>query len=626
MAQAAGGGIAAGYSSSVDLSSPPSESEHQRSPTPPKQVDNNECASGNSPTIRVGSGVAGGGSHSNASALATVHAARHASPTPNPPQPQKVKRPRKRREPKDDAEKKEKSSKKPRVSTASTPISRKKPKLETISDSKDGVSSAMSRQAEITDIVSSHQPLGQKAFGAPTGPGSNSPIIHNTPIRLHDSLPSDQQPQTTYSSMHQPPLPVPRPSGLTYDPIRSISNQPPFSAAMPAATSSRPLYRASASPAISSIIDPPAPIMQSVLSPGDQAASQSAKTASEHSKPLSSPSHAHIVLAPSPSSPNHHSITDKDQTARELDRKSPATVSGPTELVKKASSGGPSTAPSPKPARAKEQPPSLPQGSGLLTSALFGAEVRSTLTKDDEKAPNIVLTIDLQGQNNRVINFARMAEEKYGFAALYPRLAAQKERLARVAAAGALLEKSATGGKLAGTSAGESGDEDMSVDIDRDSDNDGDIAMSGLNGDPGTAANSGTDGSKPKIRKPRKKVDKYDEDDPFVDDSEMAWEAQQAASKDGFFVYCGPLVPEGEKPALQRWVILLSYCTHHALTFGPEPTELRSVAAAEVEVVVLAPVGVEVESPPQQAALKLGLAEQVEGPAHEVAQPHVNQG
>ena len=53
-----------------------------------------------------------------------------------------------------------------------------------------------------------------------------------------------------------------------------------------------------------------------------------------------------------------------------------------------------------------------------------------------------------------------------------------------------------------------------------------------------------------------------------MDDSELAWEQQAAASKDGFFgqistpsfrrsltylvVYCGPLVPEVEKPALDQ--------------------------------------------------------------------------
>jgi len=171
-------------------------------------------------------------------------------------------------------------------------------------------------------------------------------------------------------------------------------------------------------------------------------------------------------------------------------------------------------------------------------------------TKDGAKAPSIVLHVDLRQSNNRVISFGRLAEEKYGFAALYPRQAAQKERLAKVAAAGAALDRSASGSKFGGTSAGESGDEDLSVDIERDSDNDGDVAMSGINGGP-EANNSGTDAPGPKRRR-RRKQEEYDQDDPFVDDSELLWEAQAAASKDGFFVYCGPLVPEGEKPAVER--------------------------------------------------------------------------
>jgi hypothetical protein len=215
---------------------------------------------------------------------------------------------------------------------------------------------------------------------------------------------------------------------------------------------------------------------------------------------------------------------------------------------KKTPSEAPTRATSPKPSRAKEQPP--PPGSGLLSASLFGGDSGTDATQKDAKGPNIVLRIDLKDPNNRVINFARLAEEKYGFAALYPRQAAQKERLARVAAAGAALERSASGSKFGGTSAGESGDEDLSVDIDRDSDNDGDVHMSGINGQENI--NSGTDA--PELKKKRKKkVEEYDQDDPFVDDSELLWEAQAAASKDGFFVYCGPLVPEGEKPAVERF-------------------------------------------------------------------------
>lgn len=231
--------------------------------------------------------------------------------------------------------------------------------------------------------------------------------------------------------------------------------------------------------------------------------------------------------------------------------------------TKKTPSEAPTRATSPKPARAKEQAPPPPPGSGLLSASLFGGDSGADANQKDAKGPNIVLHIDLKDPNNRVINFARMAEEKYGFAALYPRQAAQKERLAKVAAAGAALERSASGSKAGGTSGGDSGEEDLSVDIDRDSDNDGDVAMSGVNGQE--AANSGTDAAEPKRRR-RRKVEEYDQDDPFVDDSELLWEAQAAASKDGFFVYCGPLVPEGEKPAVERYDSSLPRVMHSLLT------------------------------------------------------------
>ncbi|RMZ85374.1 hypothetical protein DV737_g774, partial [Chaetothyriales sp. CBS 132003] len=191
-----------------------------------------------------------------------------------------------------------------------------------------------------------------------------------------------------------------------------------------------------------------------------------------------------------------------------------------------------------------------PARSGLLSASLFGGESGLDSNENQATGPNIVLHIDLKDPKNKVINFARMAEEKYGFAALYPRQAAQRERLARVAAAGAALERSASASKHGGTSAGDSGEDDVSVDIDRDSDNDGDVNMGGFNG-ANEPANSGTDGPEPKRRR-RKKVEEYDQDDPFIDDSEQLWETQAAASKDGFFVYSGPLVPEGEKATVER--------------------------------------------------------------------------
>jgi hypothetical protein len=215
----------------------------------------------------------------------------------------------------------------------------------------------------------------------------------------------------------------------------------------------------------------------------------------------------------------------------------------------------------------------MPTGSGLLSASLFGGEIGVDSGKDvTAKGPNIVLHIDLKDPNNSVINFARLAEAKYGFDALYPRQAAQRKRLNEIAARGAALERCASGSKFGGTSAGESGEDDISVDIDRDSDNDGDVAMSGING--GEAANSGTEGPEPKRRRKRK-VEDYDQEDPFIDDSEQIWEQQAAASKDGFFVYCGPLVPEGEKPTVERYVPKSSSALHKLTSSRADGTVKR---------------------------------------------------
>jgi hypothetical protein len=123
------------------------------------------------------------------------------------------------------------------------------------------------------------------------------------------------------------------------------------------------------------------------------------------------------------------------------------------------------------------------------------------------------------------------------------------------------LEKSENGTK--GVSAGDSAEEDLSVDVDRDSDGDGDVSMSGTG--LATGANSAgndvaptADGKKKRARK--KKIEEYDREDPFVDDSEMAWQEHAAASKDGFFVYSGPLVPDGDKVQVERFA--LSFLAH----------------------------------------------------------------
>lgn len=371
------------------------------------------------------------------------------------------------------------------------------------------------------------------------------PQSHHTSAPRADAPEAAKPPQNSFSnpppSMHslhtpQPPQPQPAPPRVTsmYDPIRgSITVQEAPAPAYPSHvthTPPRPVSRSGASP-ISSLIDPPVPSMATAPSP-----LRTFETPAESQPPPVRP-----VGRLSP--PRQSNAMDMDGSDHPKSRN--------PSVSKKSNSEAPTRQGSPKP-RAKEQAPPKPAGSGLLSASLFGGEL-SLAEKSDATAtgPNIVLHIDLKDPKNQVVNFTRMAEEKYGFAALYPRQAAQRERLARVAAAGAALERSGSGSKV--NSAGESGDDDGSVDIDRDSENDGDVAMGGINGTG--EGNSGTEGEPKKKTKRRRKVEDYDLDDDFVDDSEQVWEAQAATSKEGFFVYCGPLVAEGEKPQVERYVI-----------------------------------------------------------------------
>ncbi|KAL2865984.1 uncharacterized protein BJX67DRAFT_388910 [Aspergillus lucknowensis] len=427
----------------------------------------------------------------------------------------------------------------------------------------------------------SHQPPPASSTAATSSP---YPTVVSAPPSRPQSQPLAPPPQ--------------RSSGQNYDPIRSAfdtiaatpaSSTAPVSASFsppPRPVSPRP-FRASASPAISSIIDPPQNTSPRQYtshpygSPGRSASSYPPTPA----PPAIAPTHLQVSPSssqfrhqspygpPLPTQPSQEShlqtrlvssqpqvpgtVTEPQPPATysqqttpapmEVDSERPAPVVA--EKAPKKESMPPSTAPSskppsPKPSRpAKEAPPPLPQGSGLISNALFGGVDDSASETSTKRTPNIIVHIPLQGNGNKIINFARLAEEQYGFAALYPQVAARQERMARVAAAGAALERNDRSGR--GISAGESADEDLSLEVDRDSELEGGGALS-------AAAAQTSEPADGKKRRRRKKVEEYDRDDPFVDDSEMVWQEQAAASKDGFFVYSGPLVAEGEKVQVER--------------------------------------------------------------------------
>ncbi|KAL4906941.1 hypothetical protein BDW74DRAFT_130723 [Aspergillus multicolor] len=431
-----------------------------------------------------------------------------------------------------------------------------------------------------------------------------SQLIHPTqPTSPQAMAPTTSPPYPTMISappsrpQSQPLAPPPqRSSGQNYDPIRSAFGSsslttvpPPAPASTSFSPPARPVsprpFRASASPAISSIIDPPQ--STSPLQYASHPYGSPSRAVSSYPPTLVGPSVAQAHLPPSSSPYGHQSpygpppqtlASQESQphtrifssqpsvppavpepsvpapkpqqpllgpTPMEVDteRPAPTAVEKTSTKESKTPTVPSSKPPSPKPSRpAKEVPPPLPQGSGLISNALFGVDDNSS-GEPDQRTPNIVVHVPLKGIPNQIVNFARLAEEQYGFKALHPRLAAHKERLARVAAAGAALERIDRLGR--GISAGESADEDLSFDAERDSEMDGDGATSAATAKP----NEPADGTK---KRRRRKLEEYDREDPFVDDSEMVWQEQAAASKDGFFVYSGPLVPEGDKIQVER--------------------------------------------------------------------------
>jgi hypothetical protein len=386
-------------------------------------------------------------------------------------------------------------------------------------------------------------------------------MIHRTIGSFFNPAPPPHQPQ-----QQQPQQPV-RTSGQNYDPIRSnydpvretVVSHNPYNNPQGSPNPPHSMNRASASPSISSLVDPP---NQALTSPSIAAQSffhqqqqQQARLQRDEGHTSVPPSPHVNKLAPSvlieSSSPKLSTTATATQKKPDIVTPAPPVSSTmPKKTMANGSTATSSAAASPKPPKAKDAkelwptPPPLP-GSGLMQLGGGGPSDGTEF-----RAPTVILTIPMNGEVNKYINFTRLAEEQYGWDALHPRLAAQRDRLARVAAAGAALERNG--------SSRDSGDE-MSLDSEAEGSN---IEMGGM-----SDGRTGTDGGAKKVPRKRKmKEDEYDKDDGFVDDSELLWEEQAAAANDGFFVYSGPLVPEGEKPTLDHRLVTCPIQDLHKLT------------------------------------------------------------
>lgn len=431
------------------------------------------------------------------------------------------------------------------------------------------------RQLEITDLVPSAAAAASSLL--PTATSQNGkieaipksaafgPRSQETASANITTNPSENKTNATITSIsHNSPntmathdqMPIYVSSGQKYDPVRAASNDnqriPPTYTSTSHSTPQSPSMirspnRASASPAISSLIDPP---------------SHSYNYSANHST-HTSPTIPFRLPTSAPTRPNPPSkppspLLPAAITTTTLTKDINTTPASPSAMSIDASPSSPPPPPGSAPPSTRsptkstvptKRKASLPP---LLALPQLPGTGATTPTSATNTAPTVVLHIPLTGASNQYVNFARLAEAAYGFAALHPRLAAQRERLARVAAAGAALEASA---RAAGKDEGEdldgeecSGGEDGVVDG---MDGSGDVGGGGDGAE--TANGGGDDDSKPR-KKRKTKEETYDKDDPFVDDTELAWEEQAAASKDGFFVYSGPLVPVGETASVERYV------------------------------------------------------------------------
>ncbi|GAW13377.1 hypothetical protein ANO14919_027610 [Xylariales sp. No.14919] len=405
-----------------------------------------------------------------------------------------------------------------------------------------------SRQPKITEVAATMSRLEQVPQREPkreSMPGSMSSILNAEP-----------EPQSSY---HQQPQPPPRPSvtprasGTAYDPIRSsnydpvretmVSHSYPNTMGSPRGpNNTNTINRASASPSIASLVDPP---VQNIISPVPSHTSFALNQQQNHSQPPSqsrpqqdsnsvpaspNPFRRDFAPPPAPKPPTAEPKEPKKPvapsstlaTSRIEIRPTSITTIGAAGAKRAASKNYSATSSSPRIHPAKESLEALP-GRSILD---FGrAEPGSEVV-----VPSIILNIPLNGETNKYVNFMRMAEEQYGWDALHPRQAEHKARKARIAAASAALAQN---------DSSREGDE-MSVD---ESDNeDSNVEMGGTSG-----PDKAPDG-KPAKKKRHFKEDEYDRGDDFVDDSELLWEEQAAASRDGFFVYSGPLIREVEKP------------------------------------------------------------------------------
>jgi len=176
-------------------------------------------------------------------------------------------------------------------------------------------------------------------------------------------------------------------------------------------------------------------------------------------------------------------------------------------------------------------------GSAITISSSTVSSSKSTPTSAVPVQPvkqpkSIRLHVPLNGSSNVYINFASLAEKTYG-----SEIFNSKRLLGPQGFASSFLNH------------------DRILDTGSDSEAEDDDA-SEKGDDVSAVETDGAAGKKKPVKRRRRQAgaDKYDVEDPFIDDSEALMEQVAAASKDGFFVYSGPLIAEGERAKIDKYI------------------------------------------------------------------------
>lgn len=146
-------------------------------------------------------------------------------------------------------------------------------------------------------------------------------------------------------------------------------------------------------------------------------------------------------------------------------------------------------------------------------------------------------------ENGQVVfNFYKLVQDKFGWKATTQNKA--KRSLLGDLTAG-------IGGGNSGGAGGAEDDDDVIV-VEDDDGEDEEEEDDDDEEDANTEKKTASPKKKPHPMKGKSRIGKYDIEDPFIDDSELLWEEQRAATKDGFFVYFGPLIERGQYASLER--------------------------------------------------------------------------